>query len=595
MAALMALPVSAFAAGSDDAMIQELQKQIQDLSSELEDLSDRLDDTERHTALDRINLSGDLRVKADTLQYKDVTFNPGIMVDYDNFTAKAMDPFNSYGFNTPLQDAGLNTLTFDETASPEAAALYAFMGENNTLTPLAKMMLANPNLQNAFFGGMLTGVGAYPFLIAPEVNDINNDILFTTRLRLDMKARVWDNVKFNGRLAMYKNWGDSTGSQVFDSWNGFTMDGTNGGNTTGDWLRVDRAFFDWSHIGGTPLYLSIGRRPSTNGPPTQYRENELRGGTPTGNVMDLNFDGITIGYHLEELTGVWGMVARFCYGQGFESEWGNGELFNEIETKDTHFAGFNFDFLNDGTNFVQATLFRAWDINDGFKGVIAFPTQYAEFFAPTLYQDMQKFPNFNFVTRVQPSTTIGDMDLGGIVFSREEENGIKWFTSGGITIMHPNGNAGMFGGMGTDAIYQAQLNADGTEIIMAPATAQESKDRTGYGFYAGVQFPAPKGKIGFEYNYGSEYWTPFTQSQDDVVGSKLATRGHVGEVYYIVDINPRMSFKLSGIYYDYIYSGSGSPVGKPHKIDDIQDGNVYSMLPVVDEAYDLNASMTINF
>ena len=64
--------------------------------------------------------------------------------------------------------------------------------------------------------------------------DINNDILYDTRLRLNMKAKVWDNVKFAGRLAMYKNWGDSTGSKVFDSWNSFTMDGTNSGNTTGD-------------------------------------------------------------------------------------------------------------------------------------------------------------------------------------------------------------------------------------------------------------------------------------------------------------------------------------------------------------------------
>ncbi|MEJ2519455.1 MAG: DUF3373 family protein, partial [Desulfuromonadales bacterium] len=35
------------------------------------------------------------------------------------------------------------------------------------------------------------------------------------------------------------------------------------------------------------------------------------------------------------------------------------------------------------------------------------------------------------------------------------------------------------------------------------------------------------------------------------------------------------------IYYDYEYTGSGSPVGKPQKIDDILDGSAYSMLPAV--------------
>jgi glycerol-3-phosphate acyltransferase PlsX len=59
------------------------------------------------------------------------------------------------------------------------------------------------------------------------------------------------------------------------------------------------------------------------------------------------------------------------------------------------------------------------------------------------------------------------------------------------------------------------------------------------------------GKIGLEYNYGSEYWTPFTQAQDDMLGSKLATRGHVGEAYYIVDVNPNMFLKFGGLYYDY--------------------------------------------
>ena len=68
------------------------------------------------------------------------------------------------------------------------------------------------------------------------------------------------------------------------------------------------------------------------------------------------------------------------------------------------------------------------------------------------------------------------------------------------------------------------------------------------------------------------------------------TRGHVGEAYYIVDINPRMFLKFSGIYYDFVYTGSGSPVGKPKKVDDIKDGKEYSLLPVIDTAYDLNAT-----
>ncbi|AAN57116.1 DUF3373 domain-containing protein [Shewanella oneidensis MR-1] len=556
----------AFAAANntqaDTQKMAELKQQLTDITEQLDELNSRVDKTERHTSLDRLEITGDFRTKAHSLHYRDVVWNPAINVNFNDFGAKAM----SGVFGMP----------------------------NDPNSPLGKMMQANPDLAAAFQNGMLQGV--MPYVLAPKsVQDIDNDIFYTTRLRLNLKAKVWDNVSFAGRLSMYKNWGDSTGVQVFDSWRSFTMDGTSSGNTSGDWLRVERAYFDWKNINGSEFYLSIGRRPSTYGPPSHYRENELRGGTPSGHLVNFNFDGATLGYNLGELTGIEGQIVRFCYGQGFESQWGNGEMFGDIVTKDTHLGGFNIDAINDGTNFLQFTLFGAKDVNDGFKGTMAFPTQLAGIFAPTMYQDMQKFDNFNFVTRVQPSGVIGDMYLGGIGFAREEANDIKWFASLGWTRAEPNGNAGMFGGMLSDAVFEAELNSTGTEIIMVPKTSDDTDTKDGYGIYVGIQIPAPYGKFGLEYNYGSEYWTPFTQAQDDPIGSKLATRGHVGEAYYIFDINPKMFIKLAGLYYDYEYTGSGTPVGAPQKIDDVLAGSAYSMLPVVDKAFDVNASLTINF
>lgn len=547
---------------ADTQKMAELKQQLADITEQLDELNSRVDKTERHTSLDRLEITGDFRTKAHSLHYRDVVWNPAIKVDFNDFGAKAM----SGAFGMP----------------------------NDPNSPLGQMMQANPDLAAAFQNGMLQGV--MPYVLAQQhIQDIDNDIFYTTRLRLNLKAKVWDNVSFAGRLSMYKNWGDSTGVQVFDSWRSFTMDGTSSGNTSGDWLRVERAYFDWKNINGSEFYLSIGRRPSTYGPPSHYRENELRGGTPSGHLVNFNFDGATLGYNLGEITGIEGQVVRFCYGQGFESQWGNGEMFGDIVTKDTHLGGFNIDAINDGTNFLQFTLFGAKDVNDGFKGTMAFPTQLAGIFAPTMYQDMQKFDNFNFVTRVQPSGVIGDMYLGGIGFAREEANDIKWFASLGWTRAEPNGNAGMFGGMLSDAVFEAELNSTGTEIIMVPKTSDDTESKDGYGIYVGIQIPAPYGKFGLEYNYGSEYWTPFTQAQDDPIGSKLATRGHVGEAYYIFDINPKMFIKLAGLYYDYEYTGSGTPVGAPQKIDDVLAGSAYSMLPVVDKAFDVNASLTINF
>jgi len=552
--------------------MQQQLKEVEKLKGDVEELYDIAESNEKKVASDRISWYGDLRVKADTLHYHDVTASQGVFFDFEDFGQRAF--------------------------TGEFGNLDSFGMPTDPTSPIAKFMTSYPTQS------MQWATGGYRpqdyFVIAtPQKSDINNDILYTTRLRLGMKAKVYDNVSFSGRLLMYKNWGDSTGSKVFDSWDAFTMDGTNSGNTTGDFLHVERAYFDWKNIGGTHTYLSIGRRPSTYGPPGQYRENELRGGTPSGHLVNFNFDGITLGYKLSAITGVEGQTLRFCYGQGFESEYGNGELFNQIETKDVHLGGLNIDAINDGTNFLQFTLFRAIDVTDGFKGTLAFPTQFAAQLAPNMYQDLQNFPNFNFVTRYQPSTNIGDITLGGVGFSREEDNGVNWFTSFGWTRAEPNGKAGLFGGMLSDPVYQAALVDDpnGGQMIVPQVTSSPSadKNRDGYSLYAGIQSPAPMGKIGFEYNYGSQYWTPFTQAQDDVIGSKLATRGHVGEAYYIFDVNPNTFIKLGGIYYDYEYTGSGSPVGAPVKIKDVQDGKAASLLPAIDTAWDAYLSLTIHF
>jgi len=591
LAVLLTLPATtSFAAPT----IEELQQQIADIVEELDDLSDRLETPERHSALDRISFSGDLRNTADSIHYQDLTFNPGIKVDFTDFFNKVGGGvFGSFvAFNPADPDSGLNS-------GFVASAMDNMFNNLYSTDPAMYGQLMNMMMgYNPADPSTAPGVGSFRLATAPKTSDINNDIMYTTRLRLNMKADIASNMNFSGRLNMYKAWGDSSGSRVFDSWDAFAMDGTSSGRPSGDSLHVERAFFNWKDIAGSDFYLSIGRRPSTYGPPTNYRENELRGGTPSGHLVNFNFDGFTLGYHLSEVTGIEGQSVRFCYGQGFESEYGNGSLFNDDITenlKDTHLGGFNVDLYGNGSTLIQATLFRAQDVVDGFTGVFAFPTQFGELFAGTLYSDMQKFPNMNFNVRYTPSTVIGNINLVALGVTHEYDSGFTWFGSFGMTQLESNGEAGMFGGMGNDAVFEAQLSDDGSEIYMMAARAEDDDTQEGYGVYVGIQVPAPMGKFGLEYNYGSKYWTPFTQAQDDLVGSKLSTRGHVAEAYYIFDINPRAFIKIGGLYYDYEYTGSGSPVGKPVKVSDIQDGTAYSLLPVVDTAWDAYAKITMQF
>jgi hypothetical protein len=401
----------------------------------------------------------------------------------------------------------------------------------------------------------------------PGVVDFDNDILYTTRLRLGMKAKVAENVGFSGRLSMYKGWADSVGAKVFDgTGNTVTMDGTNGGNTTGDFVRVERAYFDWKDIGGSNFYLSIGRRPSTYGPPSQYRENEMRGGTPSGHLVHFNFDGITVGYHLSEHTGIEGQTVRFCYGLGYESDFGTASASNPmVNVEDVHLGGFNIDAINDGTNFLQFTLFEAMHLTDSFAGLVAFGLDMTGDGIPDAYP----------LVRMDATNNLGNLTLGGVGFTREEDNGIKWFTSFGFVVTDPNGQGSLI----------PMMQGAG---LMSNIPSTEKQD--GYSAYVGIQVPAPAGKFGLEYNWGSRYWFNFTQSQDDLIGSKLATRGHAGEAYYIFDINPNMFIKVGGIYYDYEYTGSGSHLGTPMDIDDAK-----AFMPVVDTAWDGYTSLTVKF
>lgn len=591
LTALLIAPATAMAV--DDAKtIDDLRKQIEELSTQLEDISGRVDKSEKKTALDRINWYGDLRVKGDSLHYQDVTVNQGFLVDFDNSFDTLTTPFGG-----PLAGVAGGDLTMAQ------AMVDGFVASNPAF---AAAIAQNPGLAPAFaaylaFPSGSLGKGVFPAPTNDKFN-VDNDILYTTRLRLGMKAKVWDNVDFSGRLNMYKNWGDSTGTKVMDSFSAFTMDGTDSGNTTGDFLRVERAYFDWKDIGGSNFYLSIGRRPSTYGPPTQYRENELRGGTPSGHLVNFNFDGITAGYKLGEITGIEGQTVRFCYGQGFESEFGNGSLFAEADLEDTHLGGFNIDAINDGTNFLQLTFFGAKDISDSFKGLAVLP------FADNNGDGIPEGMNSGaFISRFQGQENIGDMLLGGIGYSREEMNGVNWFVSGAWTrtLGNNNFNPMGLGGLLADAVPVMEVTGIDVNLAGEPVIDLEftgdyvtkglGEDRDGYSVYVGFQVPAPMGKLGLEYNYGSKYWTPFTQAQDDVIGSKLAARGHVGEAYYIFDVNPNMFIKVGGLYYDYEYTGSGSPVGLPKKVEDVQDGKEFSMFPVIDKAWDLNASLTVKF
>jgi hypothetical protein len=391
-AALVAAPPAALAQAPPPSSSPSSAKQE---PKQGDDTDKRVERLEREQGLDRIKFTGDYRFEAHSIQ------------------ATVPDHFDGM----MLQSGLVNTLfyvgaTGQPPASPaDLASLirgrysdYLYFTQNLTFDGLKTALAQFPAAQQQqLLASLLPGarVGQYP---------ADNRILYTNRLRLQMDATVADNVTFAGRLAMYKVWGDSTGVQVFNGQaTSLNIDGTTATVPNSDILRVERAYFSWNKIGGTPLYVSIGRRPSTGGPPVNLRQDEPRGGTPMGSIINYQFDGITVGGHVAEYS-----VLRLCYGLGYESGFGNGQLLSlpQDRLKDAHFLGVNWDVWDDERTFVQATVARAYNVTDGFNGLVVLPNN------PVTGQEI----GAPLVMRFTPSTNVGDLDLVGLVCRLESES-----------------------------------------------------------------------------------------------------------------------------------------------------------------------------
>jgi len=513
---IMALVFAGVAFGADDAATQE---DIDKLKNEIKDLEKRVMKNERKSALDRINFSGDLRVEANSISLDTPDHFNGMALQ------KLMVDTMFYMGATGMMPESLDAVN---GFIAQNYSQYLYFTDNLTFDWLKQQVQNTPP-------EMMQGLMQFllPNTYTPGY-DVTNDILYTTRLRLNMHADVAEDITFDGRLAMYKTWGDSAGVQLFNGQsNSFNIDGNTAGIPNSDILRVERAYFTWNDIADSPIYLSIGRRPSTEGPPLHLRQGEQRQGTPMASLIDMQFDGITVGWHINETS-----TARLCYGLGYENGYGNGVLTPTSTLKDAWFFGLNWDIYNSDEMFIQTTIARGFELTDGFGGLIAMPVD------PVTGQDAPPA-----VMRYSPSANLGDMDIAGIVLMRRD-GPVDWFVTYNYNKSHPENVTTPFGGLFSD-----------------PFETPESQ--SGHMYYVGARynFNDDRTAVGLEYNHGSEYWFNFTPAQDDLIGAKTATRGDVWEAYLLHQIARRFQFKLGYIQYDYDYSGSGWHMGAPKEMD----------------------------
>jgi hypothetical protein len=546
------------AALADD---QALQLKVEELTRKVEKLEDK-------TLSKWLTIGGDYRFRFDNLRGETKAYTDafGSLTNAQNALQGTIFTGGSVA-GTPLSQLMPLVQTMQGTRTYSAAK--GLVNQLGTIPP------GGPTLMQQMAGLLMTPAGAGGFAAQVPAYKPNNDSLYTNRLGIDLHAKATKDVTVNVRLVAYKTFGSQDESAVTN--NGNTpffadrvgvFDGTIGHVPSSSLLDVDRAYATWSNIGGAPVWLSVGRRPSTNGDPSQLRQNNERpgnGGTPAL-LVDYAFDGMTIGW-APDIDALPGAYAKICYGRGFES--GLDSPTNSLN--DT-------DMLGVAVIPIDTDPLRVWmQWNRGFS-IFDFPTMRDTAFGNT-----------------SPKVNLGDIDWYGLgatsTIKHVGPGTLNFFGDVGMSVTHPNdnvsGNAG-FQGLMTGAFFNPE----------APTS------RTGYAAYVGARYDldATRTKLGFEYNHGSKNWITFAPAADDMWTAKLGTRGDVYEAYLIQELNlkpisshlSKVFFRVGYQYYNFDYTGSNNWVGAPVKISGISPNDMMLLTPLKN-AQDIYGTFEVKF
>lgn len=386
-----------------------------------------------------------------------------------------------------------------------------------------------------------------------------NDAFMTNRLWINMNWKATDNLSFSSQLAYNKAFGqrsDTNSDSANPGYNFENFDWVANENAYDDLIRIRSAYFLYRNdtFLGTeiPWTFSIGRRPSTNGHLINLRDDD-GAASPMGHTINVEFDGISSKFSLEDAVGVEGMYIKFCAGRGMSNA---AHKFTATPYASDINANPDID--------LGGLIFVPYD-----NGQYAIATQY--YFAGNLID--QQFNNLN--VPQDAFDTVGGLHSFTANISA---NGIgdEWNDYLDDTFFFLSG-----------AVSQTDPKDRGTQTGMLGS----EKSEVGYSVWVGLQMPSiftEDGRWGIEYNKGSKYWRSITYAEDTNIGSKIATRGDAYEVYFTEPlIEDILTFQVRATYIDYKYTGSngffGNTTGNAQEITStMQNAQFY-----VDTAQDI--------
>ena len=407
-----------------------------------------------------------------------------------------------------------------------------------------------------------------------------NDALLTNRLWLGMGYKADDNSSFHGKLSYNKAFGDTANHSQSNTNPGYAnFDWVTNENATDNTIKLKEAYWLYSNdtfLGtNVPWNASVGRRPSTDGLPINIRNNQ-KANSPLSHVVDVEFDGFSVRYDTQELTGLTGSWFKICGGRGLTNAKPrfqfDGTDYANDDTKNANIdmLGFIAVPYDNGQYSVHLNYAHAWNLI-GYTNNHLGAYQTAMSTANTPSKVMDAYSNLSF-------NDVGDMDFATVLLKTEGiGNGISDYLDDTIA----------FG-----SFAMSKTNPNNKEMLGSPDS------EVGTSVWLGINAPCPispdDSRIGFEWNKGSKYWRSMTYGEDTYAGSKIATRGQAWEVYRNQNLTKALSFGVSYVYMEYDYTGSNSFFGAEGTPMTMAEAQSQRQNPV-ESAQDVRAYMRYKF
>lgn len=371
--------------------------------------------------------------------------------------------------------------------------------------------------------------------------EASNDSVFSSKLYLNMKSSPMPKLTFSGQLAMYGTWGGShlSHDSTLKEW-------SESSKATDTVFRVRQAYFVYSDTfgeDGMPYSFSVGRRPSADGFLANMREGNDNPNSPLAHITNMEVDAAMIRLGLDNyLTN--GSFVKFVYGRahtgGIETLYDNGG-FKPYAQEEGDIEE-NVDFF-----VVLGSLYNDGQYNLMFQHASIFDTKGA---------------------RTGDTPTGAEFPNGGL--NKSLDAGTAYLSALSLQV---------------DGLSEKSEFLENTTVFASVASTTYSPDdghqllgstdsETGYSYWLGFMIPdmiTDNGKIGFEFNYGSEYWTPITWAEDTTIGSKVAVRGTAVEAYWNFDLfgvkNLSSQIRYTHVQHDYTPNARCAGWVKPQEVD----------------------------